>query len=99
MEHAALVAGATRLKAMQTIILPLVRGGVATSFFLMVVLGMRELTASLFLYTTDTRLLSIVIYESYENRGGSSVASISLTYTAVLVKHRFMSRGWMRAQL
>ena len=99
LEHAALVAGATRLKAMQTIILPLVRGGVAASFFLMVVLGMRELTASLFLYTTDTRLLSIVIYESYENGMWSSVASISLIYTAVLVVLTVMSRGWMRAQL
>jgi iron(III) transport system permease protein len=99
LEHAALVAGATRLKAIQKIILPLVRGGVAASFFLMIVLGMRELTASLFLYTTDTRLLSIVIYESYENGEWSSVASISLIYTAVLVVLTVIGRRWMRAQL
>jgi iron(III) transport system permease protein len=99
LEHAALVAGATRIKAMQKIILPLVRGGVAASFFLMVVLGMRELTASLFLYTTDTRLLSIVIYESYENGAWSAVASISLIYTLVLVVLTLIGRRWMRAQL
>jgi iron(III) transport system permease protein len=99
LEQAALVAGATRLKALQKIILPLVRGGVAASFFLMIVLGMRELTASLFLYTTDTRLLSIVIYESYENGAWSSVASISLIYTCVLILLTVIGRRWMRAQL
>jgi iron(III) transport system permease protein len=99
LEQAALVAGATRLQALRKIVLPLVRGGVAASFFLMIVLGMRELTASLFLYTTDTRLLSIVIYESYENGAWSSVASISLIYTCVLILLTVIGRRWMRAQL
>jgi iron(III) transport system permease protein len=98
LEQAAWVAGASRWKAVQKIIFPLVRGGVAASFFLMIVLGMRELTASLFLYTTDTRLLSIVIYESYENGAWSSVASISLIYTAVLVLLTLLGRKWMRVR-
>lgn len=99
LEHAALVAGATRWQAVRLIILPLARGGVATSFFLMIVLGMRELTASIFLYTTDTRLLSIVIYDAYESGMWSSVASISLVYTLVLVILTVISRRWMRPRL
>ena len=96
--HAALIAGATPARMAWEIILPLARGGVAASFFLMVVLGMRELTASLFLYNTDTRLLSIVIYENYENGDWGSVASISLIYTAALVLLTLVGQRWMRAR-
>ena len=63
------------------------------------VLGMRELTASLFLYTTDTRVLSIVIYEQYENGGWSAVASLSLVYTFILIALSIAGRRWMRADI
>ena len=99
LEHAALIAGASRFGVIRHIIFPLVRGGVAASFFLVLVLGMRELTASLFLYTTNTRVLSIVIYESYENGSWNAVASISLIYTALLVLLTWLSQGWIRARL
>ena len=69
------------------------------SAFLMIVLGMRELSASLFLYTTSTRLLSIVIFEAYENGRWTAVASISLIYTLVLVVLTLISRRFMRAEV
>ena len=99
LEHAAMVAGAGRATAVRTITLPLIRSGVAASAFLMLVLGMRELTASLFLYTTNTRLLSIVIFEAYENGRWTAVASISLIYTLALVALTLLSRRFMRAAL
>ncbi|MDB5572392.1 MAG: hypothetical protein JWN93_3575 [Hyphomicrobiales bacterium] len=99
LESAAMVAGATRQGAIRTITLPLVRGGVVASAFLMIVLGVRELTASLFLYTTDTRVLSIVIYEAYVNGYWAQVASISLIYTVLLVALTLIGRRWLRAQL
>jgi ABC-type Fe3+ transport system permease subunit len=42
---------------MRFITLPLVRGGVAAAAFLLFVLSIREVAASLFLYTTRTRVL------------------------------------------
>jgi iron(III) transport system permease protein len=97
LEHAALIAGASKGMAIRRIILPLARGGITSAAFLMVVLAIRELTASLFLYTTKTRLLSIVLYESYENGAWGTVASVSLIYTGLLMALALLGRRWMRA--
>ena len=99
LESAAMVAGATRRRAIMTITMPLVRGGVVASAFLMVVLGLRELTASLLLYTTKTRVLSIVIYEQYVNGNWAQVSALSLIYTSLLVILTLAGRRWLRAQL
>jgi len=99
LESAAMVAGATRRRAIMTITMPLVRGGVVASAFLMVVLGLRELTASLLLYTTKTRVLSIVIYEQYVNGNWAQVSALSLIYTSLLVVLTLAGRRWLRAQL
>ena len=99
LESAAMVAGATRRRAIMTITMPLIRGGVVASAFLMVVLGLRELTASLLLYTTKTRVLSIVIYEQYVNGNWAHVSALSLIYTSLLVILTLAGRRWLRAQL
>jgi iron(III) transport system permease protein len=65
----------------------------------MVVLGLRELTASLLLYTTKTRVLSIVIYEQYVNGNWAQVSALSLIYTSLLVILTLAGRRWLRAQL
>jgi iron(III) transport system permease protein len=99
LEEAAMIAGASRVQAVRRITLPLLRGAIVSTMFLMVVLSMRELTASLFLYTSNTRVLSIVIFEAYENGFWTSVASISLIYTTILVILTLVGRRWMRADL
>lgn len=99
LEDAAQVAGAGRVTVVRRIVLPLVRGAVVSSAFLILVLSIRELTASLFLYTTRTRVLSIVIYETYESGSWSVVASISIIYTALLVTLTLAGRRWMQIKL
>lgn len=99
LEDAAMVAGANRRQAVWHITLPLLRGGVVATVFLLLVLSVREVTATLFLYTTNTRVLSIVLFERYENGIWSSVASISLIYTAVLIVLTLIARRYMRADI
>ncbi|WP_431280899.1 ABC transporter permease [Humitalea sp. 24SJ18S-53] len=96
LEEAAMVSGATRARAVVRITLPLMRGAVVSSAFLTLVLATRELTSSLLLYTTNTRVLSVVIYEAYEQGLWSTVASISLVYTALLLVLTLIGRRWMR---
>jgi iron(III) transport system permease protein len=96
LEHAAQVAGATRWQTIRLVTLPLVRGGVAAAAFLLFVLSLREVSASLFLYTTRTRVISIVLLESYDNGMWSNVASISLLYTVLLIAVTLAGRRWMR---
>jgi iron(III) transport system permease protein len=96
LEQAAMVAGAPRSTAVARITLPLIRGTVISSAFLTLVLATRELTSSLLLYTTNTRVLSVVIYEAYEQGLWSFVASISLVYTVFLLVLTLIGRRWMR---
>lgn len=97
LEHAAMVSGASRFQAIRRITVPLLRGSLVSAIFLLFVLGIRELTASLFLYTANTRVLSIIIFERIEDSAWSSVASISLLYTALLIVLTVIGRRWMRA--
>jgi iron(III) transport system permease protein len=96
LDAAARVCGARALVVARRITLPLVRSGIASAVFIMLVLSLRELTASLFLYTTSTRTLSIVIYEKYETGGWSQVASISLLFTLALMTVTLLGRRWLR---
>lgn len=98
LEEAAMISGASRAQAVAKITLPLMRGAVISACFLILVLAMRELTSSLLLYTTNTRVLSIVIYEAYEQGLWTTVASISLIYTALLVVVTIAGRRWMRTE-
>ena len=99
LEQAAMVAGATPFKALRRIVFPLVRPGIVSAAFLVFILSLRELTASLFLYTTNTRMLSIVIFEAYENGSWGAVASISLIYTSILIVLTLLGRRWMGVSL
>jgi iron(III) transport system permease protein len=99
LEHAALVAGASRWQTIKWVMLPLLRGGVAAAAFLLFVLSVREVAASLFLYTTRTRVLSIVLLESYDSGMWSNVASISLLYTLALIAITLVGQKWMRPSL
>jgi iron(III) transport system permease protein len=96
LEQAAMVSGAPRATAVRRVTLPLIRGAVFSSGFLTLVLATRELTSSLLLYTTNTRVLSVVIYEAYEQGLWSFVASISLVYTVLLLVLTLIGRRWMQ---
>ena len=76
--------GASRARAIRRVTVPLLRVPLTSTFLLLLMLSMRELTVPLFLFTSDTRLLSIVIFDDFENgvlqrapRRASSTASSS----------------------
>lgn len=99
LEHAALVAGASRTQMVRRITLPLLRGGVVSAMFLMIIFGLRELTASLFLYTANSRVLSIVVFEKLDDGSWSGAATVSLLYTLLLAILALAGRKYMRAAL
>ncbi len=95
LEHAALVSGASRARTVWRITLPLMRSAVVSSTLLLAILAVREMTSALFLYTTHTRVFSVVIYEAYQNSPWSTVASLSLIYTTLLAVLAFVGQRWM----
>lgn len=94
LEDAAVVAGATRPTAVRRVTLPLIRTGVVSTMLLLFILSFRELSAALFLFTSDTRLVSIVIYDQWEGGRWPRVAAMSLTYSAVLLVVTLVGRRW-----
>jgi iron(III) transport system permease protein len=99
LEHAARIGGAGRRVILWRIMLPLIRDGVASSVFIVFILSLRELTASLFLYTTSTRTLAIVIYEKYINGSWSQVAAVSLIFTVALALVTLGGRRWLQSRI
>jgi iron(III) transport system permease protein len=59
--------------------------GVMSTILLLLMLAMRELSAALFLFTSNTRLLAIVVFDNYDNGALRSAASTSLLYILVIL--------------
>jgi iron(III) transport system permease protein len=56
-----------------------------STILLLLMLAMRELSAALFLFTSNTRLLAIVVFDNYDNGALRSAASTSLLYVLVIL--------------
>ena len=64
--------------------LPLARPGVVASMTLLFVLAIRELGSSLFLYTSDTTVMAVLLLDYYEGGNTGKTAAFSLVQTVIL---------------
>lgn len=93
LEDSAVLLGARRSRAIGVITVPLLRVAVSSTFLMLLMLSMRELTVPLFLYTSDTRILSIAIYDQFENGGALREASaMALIYCAIMFVLSYLPR-------
>jgi iron(III) transport system permease protein len=84
LEEAAWVCGKGTLATIATIVLPLARPGVIASMTLLFVLSVRELGSSLFLYTSNTMVMSVLLLDYYEGGNVGKTAAFSLVQTVLL---------------
>ncbi len=84
LEEAAWVCGKGTLATIGTIVLPLARPGVIASMTLLFVLSIRELGSSLFLYTSNTMVMSVLLLDYYEGGNVGKTAAFSLVQTILL---------------
>jgi iron(III) transport system permease protein len=84
LEEAAWVCGKGTLATIGTIVLPLARPGVVASMTLLFVLAIRELGSSLFLYTSNTMVMSVLLLDYYEGGNVGKTAAFSLVQTVML---------------
>lgn len=93
LEDSAVLLGARRTRAIGYVTVPLLRVAISSTFVILLMLSMRELTVPLFLYTTDTRILSIAIYDQFENGGALREASaMALVYCAIMFILSYLPR-------
>src|ERR1700733_14416931 len=84
LEEAAWVCGKGMLGTIRTIVLPLARPGVIASMTLLFVLAVRELGSSLFLYTSNTMVMSVLLLDYYEGGNLGKTAAFSLVQMVLL---------------
>jgi iron(III) transport system permease protein len=84
LEEAAWICGKGMLGSIRTIILPLARPGVLAAMTLLFVLAIRELGSSLFLYTSNTMVMSVLLLDYYEGGNIGKTAAFSLVQTILL---------------
>src|SRR5712672_3331622 len=82
LEDASRILGATRLQSLWKITAPLLRTGVIATWCFIFIGVMRELSAAIILFTSQTKVLSVLIYDLNES---GDLAAISVLGIAMLV--------------
>jgi iron(III) transport system permease protein len=103
LEEAAWICGKGLIGTIRTIVLPLARPGVIAGMTLLFILAIRELGSSLFLYTSNTMVMAVLLLDYYEGGNVGITSAFSLVQTALLsvligVAH-FLSRGGASARV
>ena len=101
LEEAAWICGKGLLGTIRSIVLPLARPGVIAAMTLLFILAIRELGSSLFLYTSNTMVMAVLLLDYYEGGNVGITAAFSLVQTGLLgiligIAH-VLSRGGTRS--
>ncbi len=100
LEDAARILGGRRLLALRRVVVPLLKRGLAGAFILVFIPATRELSAAIFLYTTGTQVLSVLLFDKSDEGNFEILASIGLilvviTVSLVMVGFRLVGRDFM----
>ena len=101
LEDASRILGATRLRSLWQITAPLLRTGVIATWCFVFVGVMRELSAAIILFTSETKVISVLIYDLNESGdlGAISVIGIGMliiTFAVVIAVNRIPGFGNVR---
>ena len=100
LEDAARILGASRLLALRRVVAPLLRRGLAGAFILVFIPATRELSSAIFLYTTGTQVLSVLLFDKSDEGNFEVLSSMGLilvvvTVALVLVGFRLVGRDFL----
>lgn len=100
LEDAVRILGGGRLLAMRRVVGPLLKRGLAGAFILVFIPATRELSSAIFLYTTETQVLSVLLFDKSDEGNFELLSSIGLilvviTVALVLAGFRLVGRDFM----
>jgi iron(III) transport system permease protein len=85
LEETSRIHGGTFWDTLWRVVVPLARPGILSSMILLFVLAVRELGSSIFLYTTESIVLAVQIYNHWESGEFGATALLSLVHTLILM--------------
>ncbi len=83
LEDASRILGATRLRALWQITAPLLRASVIATWCFIFVGVIRELSAAIMLFTSQTKVMSVLIYDLNESGDLAAIAVLGLTMLVI----------------
>ena len=100
LEDAVRTLGGTRFTAIRRVVAPLLKRNLAGAFILVFIPATRELSAAIFLYSINTQVLSVLLFDKSDEGNFEMLASIGLilvfiTVVLILIGFRLMGRDFM----
>lgn len=100
LEEAVRTLGGSRLTAIRHVVLPVLKRSLAGAFILVFIPATRELSTAIFLYSTNTQVLSVLLFDKSDEGNFEMLASIGLlmvviTVALILLGFRLMGRDFM----
>ena len=100
LEDAVRILGGSRATAIRRVVLPLLKRSVAGAFILVFIPATRELSSAIFLYSINTQVLSVLLFDKSDEGNFEMLASIGLilvviTVVLILIGFRLLGRDFM----
>ncbi|MEO7744290.1 MAG: iron ABC transporter permease [Usitatibacter sp.] len=83
LEEAGRIFGASRLRTLVDITAPLIRNGVIATWILIFIGSIRELSATILLFTAKTKTISVTMFDLRESNDWGPIAVLSITMLAI----------------
>ena len=85
LEESAKMSGATWRDTFRRIVIPLMAPGLVAGWIYVVVVSVRELSSSILLYSQNTRVMSVTIWEFWQNGQTGVLAALGICMVVVLM--------------
>jgi iron(III) transport system permease protein len=85
LEESALVSGASWFQTFRRILLPLASSGILAGFIYILVVSFRELSSTILLYSPGKEVLSVLLWEEFENGQLTTLAALGVCMVLILV--------------
>jgi iron(III) transport system permease protein len=99
LEEASRISGCNAAGTVRRILFPLVRPGVFSAVTLIMLLCVRELSASIFLYTSKSIVLTVLVYDLWDSGAWGAVSVTALCLSIVLLGLVILSRVFLKSEL
>lgn len=96
LEEASRMCGASRIRMMWTILIPLMRPSIAAAVIMVFLFTVREINTAILLYTPDTILVSILAFNYSQQASLSQAAVVGLLQTALMIAWILLARLVLR---
>jgi iron(III) transport system permease protein len=84
LEESASMSGASWLTTFRRIVLPLLKPGLLAGWIYVMIVSIRELSSSILLYSPGTEVISIIIWELWENGQYVELSALGVMFILML---------------